>query len=124
MSTTITLNAKAYIWSGFNPNQFGTWRYVGNGVPAGFSYLTSKVESTKKASTVRWNLAIPHLATEASSCSCPGGLLGTDYVRIHADLWPGSTTADRDDVLKQIRSLVLTDDFANSFLSLTQPASN
>ena len=123
MSTTITLNAKAYIWSGFNLNQFGTWRYTGSGVSAGFSYLTSKVESTKKGSTVRWNLAVPKLATEASSCTCPGGLLGTNYVRILIDTWAGATTADRDDLLKQIRSLVLTTDFGNSILDLIQPSS-
>lgn len=123
MSTTITLNAKAYIWSGFNPNQFGTWRYTGDGVSAGFSYLTSKVESTKKGSTVRWNLAVPKVATEATSCTCPGGLLGTNYVRINADFWAGATTADRDDVLKQIRSLVLTNEFGNALLNLTQPSS-
>jgi len=125
MSTTITLNAKAYTWAGYNPQQFGSWRNTASGVPSDFSYLTGAVTmgGAKTSSHVKWNLAVPHIATAATSCSCPGGLLGTDRVRIHVELYPGSTDTERADILARIRSLVLTTDFANSITTFTTPSS-
>lgn len=123
---TITLNGKAYSWAGWNNQSAGSWRYTASGTPTDFSYLTSKVDmgsGGKSASSVKWNLAIPHVAEEATACSCPGGLLGTDRIRIHAEFYPGSTTTERTDILARIRSLVLTDDFANSITGFTQPSS-
>ena len=125
MSATITLNGKAYSWSGFNPRQMSTWKYTGSGTPVDFSYLTNRVSAATKGqqSTVHWNLAVPRVATEATSCTCPGGLLGTDYVRIEVQAYPGSTTADRTDLAARIASLVGHADFVASIVSLTQPTS-
>lgn len=125
MSNTITLNTKAYNWAGFNTQQQSVWKYAGSGIPVDFSYLTNRTVSSTggKQSTVRWNLSVPHVATEATSCACPGGLLGTDYVRIEVQVRPGSTTSERADLLARIQGLVAHADFASSLNTLSQPTS-
>ena len=44
MSQTITLNTKAYQWSGFTSADYGSWRYAGGGLASEFSYLTNQVK--------------------------------------------------------------------------------
>lgn len=125
MSQTITLNSKAYAWGGFSSQNFASWRFSGGGTVGEFSYLTNKVEagSSKRASSIRWNLAIPYVATEATACACPGAVLGTDFVKLLVEPSVTSTTASRTDLLARIRSLVLTDEFENSVVNLTQQSS-
>ena len=122
MSQTITLNTKAYQWSGFTSADYGSWRYAGGGLASEFSYLTNqvKVGGGKQSSEIKWNLAVPHIADEASACACPGGVLDTDYVRILVQPGPMSSTVSRTDLLARIRSLVATNEFGNSVVNLEQ----
>ena len=70
MSQTITLNTKAYQWSGFTSADYGSWRYAGGGLASEFSYLTNqvKVGGGKQSSEIKWNLAVPHIADEECVC--------------------------------------------------------
>lgn len=119
---SITLNAKQYNGAGFNSNSQSVWKYTGGDVASSFSYLTNKVNTgTKDAgSTARWNLSVPHVATEASACACPGGILGTDYVRFEVSIASASSAADRLDLWTRIRDLVASPEFKASITDLTQ----
>lgn len=119
----IVLNSKTYNAVGFNANGQSVFKETSSGVPAGFSYLTSKVGvgSGKGDTSVKWNLSLPIVATTDSACACSGGLLRTDYVRIESTFGSGTPLAERTDVLARLRDLVLTPEFENSFLGLTQP---
>lgn len=121
---SITLNAKVYNFAGFNSNSQSVYKYTGGGLPSSFSYLTDKVNTgTGKAdSTVRWNLSVPHVATEASACACEGSVLGTDYVRIEVSVSPITTAAERTDLWTRVRDLVASTEFKASVESLTQPS--
>lgn len=120
----ITLNAKAYNWAGFNANSQSVYKYTGGGLPSSFSYLTSKVNTGvgAKESVARWNLSIPHVATEASACACPGAVLGTDYVQFQVQISPVTTAAERTDLWTRIRDLVASPEFKASIEGLTQPS--
>lgn len=118
-----TLNTKVYSGVGFNANNQSVYKYTGAGMPSGFSYLTASVKTGTgtAASTVRYNLSVPHVATEASTCACPGTVISTDYVRIEVSVPSGSTLADRQNILLSIRDLVGTVAFKDSVELLTQP---
>lgn len=120
----ITLNTKAYAFAGFNSNSQSVYKYTGGGLPSSFSYLTSRVTTGTggKESVGRWNLSIPHVATEASACACPGGVLGTDYLRIEASVSAVTTAAERTDLWTRIRDLVASAEFKASIEGLTQPS--
>lgn len=126
----ITLNSVAYNWVGFDPSGTSRWTATAGGVATAFSNLTARVtiggidDKTKAArmSKVKWRIQIPVIATEDSSCSCVGAILRTGYTDVSADFSPTATLAERTDMLARLRALVLTTDFGNSFLSLTQPA--
>lgn len=119
---SIVLNSKTYNSVGFNANGQSVYKETSAGVPSGFSYLTNKVNTGtgKTDSTVKWNLSLPVIATADSACSCTGSLLRTDYIRVEATFGASSPLAERTDLLARLRALVLTPEFENSFLSLTQ----
>lgn len=118
----ITLNTKAYAFAGFNANQQSVYKHTGGGLPSSFSYLTTKVNTgTGKAdSTARWNLSVPHVAVDASACACPGGVLGTDYIRIETSVSPVTTAGERTDLWTRIRDLVASPEFMASIENLSQ----
>lgn len=119
---SITLNGKVYNFAQFDQN--GTSRFINSSsdTPSGFSPLTARVSGpTAKAMKVKWRLAIPTVATEASSCSCPGAVLSTDYVTIECDLASNGSATSRADVLARITSLVGSTQFGASITTLVQP---
>ena len=121
----ITLNAKAYSFAGFNARSMSVYKYTGGGFPSSFSYLTSKVDGEKKVNgnrqtRVDWRLSVPRVATEASSCACPGTVLGTDYLSVSADVSSITTGAERTDLWTRLRDLVASPEFKASIEGLTQ----
>lgn len=120
--SSITLNTKVYNGVGFNGKNMSVFKNTSAGLPSGFSYLTTAVNTATggKPSTVRWNLSLPHIAVEPSACACPGGILGTDYVRFEVSASATSTPADRVDLYLRIKDLVLSAEFKASIEDLTQ----
>lgn len=116
----ITLNAKVY---GPENISSGIASYVnrGTGIPSGFARLTSSVKNpVGNAATyrVRWDLKIPVVAGESSSCACIGDLLRQTIMSIDMVAARTSTTAERQELLDQLDDLVANADFRNSFLNL------
>lgn len=116
----VTLNAKVY---GPENISSGIASYVnrGTGVPSGFARLTASVKNpVGNAATyrVRWDLKIPVVAAESSSCACVGDLLRQSIVSIDMVAARTSTTAERQEHLDQLDDLIANADFRNSFLNL------
>jgi len=122
---SISLNSKTYSYAGWNQNQQAVYSEKSGGVPASFSYLTTKVNTGtgKSDSTAKWNLSVPIVATSDSDCACAGDSLRTYYVRIEFTAPSGSTAAERADLLARIQDLVQTSEFVASISSLAQPNS-
>lgn len=126
----ITLNSVVYNWAGFDPSSTSRWTATAGGLATSFANLTARVTiggkegkgQVARMSKVKWRMATPVIATEASSCACAGDVLRTSYVDVAADFDPTATLAERTDILARLRALVLTAEFGNSFLNLVQPA--
>ena len=121
----ITLDSLVYDVVGFNQNGQFVYSEKSAGVPSGFAYLTSKVNTGtgKNDSSVKWNLSRPIVATTDSDCACAGDVLRTYYCKIEFTIPSGATAAERVDFTDQIQSLVLTSQFTASTETLVQPSS-
>lgn len=119
---TYTLNTKVYSSTGFNQQGQSVYKNTASSLPSGFSYLTTSVKTGTgdRASVVRYNLSVPHVATEASACACPGGVIGTDYVRIETQLSSQTSATDRADLYLRLKDLVLSAEFEAAIENLTQ----
>lgn len=126
----ITLNSVVYNWVGFDPSGTSRWTATAGGLATSFSNLTARVtiggfegaSKTPRMSKSKWRLTVPIIATENDACACAGTVLRTTYVDISADFHPASTLAERTDVLARLRALVLTTQFSDSYLNLSQAA--
>jgi len=121
----ITLNTKVYDNVGFNTNGQFVYSNKDAGVPSGFSYVTTKVNTGTGASdsTMKWNLSLPIVATTDSDCACAGDVKRTYYARIEVTAPAGSTLAERQDIRLRIRDLVASAQFIASVETLVQPSS-
>lgn len=121
----ITLDSLVYDNVGFNQNGQFVYSEKSAGVPSGFAYLTTKVNTGtgKSDSVVKWNLSRPIVATEDSECACAGDVLRTYYVKLEITIPAGSTAAERVDIDDQIQSLVATSQWIASVETLVQPSS-
>lgn len=125
----ITLNSVVYNWTGFDRSGTSRWSATASGVASGFSDLTNRTtfgnataKSEAALSKVKWLVKIPVVATEATPCSCPGAVLRTAYLTILGDFGASATEAERVDALARLQALVLTTEFSDSFVKLSQPA--
>lgn len=116
----LTLNTKAYNPRGV-ADSIGRWALVGD---ASFGGATSQAtESVRGPSKdgiyrVRWTLSVPSAATADSACACTGQLLGTADVDIVARIPSSFTTAQRQDFVDRIQSLVASTPFDVSISGL------
>ena len=122
---SIVLDGLTYDNVGFNQNGQFVYSEKSAGVPSGFAYLTTKVNTGtgKSDSVVKWNLSRPIVATADSDCTCAGDVLRTYYVKMEITIPAGSTAAERVDLGDQIQALVTTSQWIGSVESLTQPSS-
>lgn len=122
---SITLNTKVYSYDGFTNQAISQYSDRSGGVPASFSPLTAKVEDGSASSNtkVRWKLKVPVVATVDSDCSCAGSLLREYIVDVVFTVPPGSTTAERTDVMDRLQDLTANAQFVASLVGLLQPAS-
>ena len=122
---SIVLDGLTYDNVGFNQNGQFVYSEKSAGVPSGFAYLTTKVNTGtgKSDSVVKWNLSRPIVATVDSDCACAGDVLRTYYVKMEITIPAGSTAAERVDLDDQIQALVATSQWIGSVESLTQPSS-
>lgn len=130
---SIILNSNTYNWSGFDSSGVSRWTYTGAGVASAFANLTERVTIgslggggntavVPKSTKVKWRLATPVIATEASACACVGEVLRTSYIEVNGSFAPNATVAERTADLAALRDLVLTTEFESSFLGLVQSA--
>lgn len=126
---SIVLNSVAYNWTGFDRSGTSRWSATASGVASGFSDLTNRTtygSATAKGesalSKVKWLVKIPVVSTESSPCACPGAVLRTAYLTVLGDFGATATEAERVDALARLRALVLTTEFEQSFVTLSQPA--
>lgn len=119
---SLDLNGKTYTGQGYNTQGWSVWSEVSGGIAAAFSYLTNRliVGTGKKATTNRWNLAVPITATEDSACGCEGSLIGTNRAGIWLDFRPGATAAERADLYARLEALVTTAAVETNSNGLTQ----
>jgi len=124
LNMSITLNTKVYSYDGFTNQAISQYSDRSSGVPAGFSPLTAKVEDGGPASNtkVRWKLKVPVVAAEDSECSCAGSLLREYIVDIVFTVPPGSTTAERTDIMDRVQDLAANAQFVASLVNLLQPS--
>jgi hypothetical protein len=116
----VTLNTKVYGPENINSG-IASYVYRGTGIPTGFARLTASVKApTGNAATyrVRWDLKLPVVASESSSCSCVGDLLRQSVASLDFVLARTSTTAERQELLDQLDDLVANADFRASILNL------
>lgn len=128
---SIVLNGKTYAFAG-NNSGVSSYMETSAGVRSGFSSLTAEArlaptggspKGTPPKDHVKWKLNVPFVAEEATACACPGNVLDTEAVVLDMSGSQGLTLAQRTDVLARLRALVLTTEFANSFLYYTVPMS-
>lgn len=107
---SLSLNGKTYTGQGYNAQGWSVWSEVSGGIAAAFSYLTNRVivGTGKKATTNRWNLAVPVTVPEDSACGCEGELIGTNRAGFWLDFRPGATAAERADIYARLEALVAT----------------
>lgn len=120
---SIVLNSKTYNFAGFNPQSISMYVERSAGVPSGFSPLSARVEEGSGTSNtkVRWKLKIPVIASVDSECTCAGEVLREYITDIVVTVPPGSTSAERTDLLARITDLVGKAEFTASITSLVQP---
>lgn len=117
--SNIVLNTLTYVGDGIQ-NGIAVFTERTAGMVGFFKKLTSSVTLKKDRSIVKWKLVIPFPATAPTDCPCPGA---SPYLDTIADITvrmdPRTTTADRDDVQKQIKDLVATAQFISTVKDLT-----
>jgi hypothetical protein len=126
--TNLTLNTKVYS-PAYYRGDVAAWMNRDAGVSAGFSLLTQRVYTAaggqgKGAVHSVHKLTVPIVATTDSDCSCAGTLLRESGVEVHGWFAPGSSVAERTDILERFRSLVASDAFADTFVNLAPVISN
>lgn len=122
---SIVLDSLTYDNVGFNQNGQFVYSEKSAGVPSGFAYLTTKVNSGtgKSDSVVKWNLSRPIVAAVDSEQAVAGDVLRTYYVKIEVTIPAGSTAAERVDLNDQLQGLVNTTQWNASLENLVQPSS-
>jgi hypothetical protein len=122
---SITLDSLVYDNVGFNQNGQFVYSEKSAGVPSGFAYLTTKVNTGtgQTDSVIKWNLSRPIVAAIDSEQAVAGQVLRTYYVRVEITIPAGSTAAERVDINDQIQGLVNTTQWNASVESLVQPSS-
>ena len=115
----IVLNTKTYIGRGI-ANAIATWMETSAGVVAAFSAVTASLRLDTKV-RVQWKLEVPVVATEASSCVCPGQVLRVSDANLQIRMDPGATTAERTDFALRLKDLVASPEFQASIISISQP---
>lgn len=123
--SNLTLNTKTYTGAGLL-NGVVSWIERSLGIASGFSAVRSSLridpESQKDGGKIRikWDLELPVVATEDSSCSCAGEVLRKADVNITIRIDKGYTTAERTDFMERLEDLVQTTQFRASVISLEQ----
>lgn len=120
--SNIVLNTKTYSGAGFL-NGLVSWIERSGGVAAAFSVVRSSLRiDPEKAGKVRikWDLDMPIVATESSSCSCAGDVLRKGDFIITGRLDKGLTEAERTDLADRLSDLVQSAQFRAAVINLEQ----
>lgn len=124
LMSSVTLNTVVYSVAGFAN---GVAMYVSRvaGVLAGFARLkVSYKEPTSGTQTkIDFNLSIPVVSTEDSDCSCAGTLLRTNSAVVSVWVASTSTTAERENLARQIKDLTASAMFVAAVKDLDPPTS-
>lgn len=121
--TNIVLNTKTYSGRGLS-NLIASWVNTASGLLAAFAQLTGSVrlpQGKDAKANIQWRLRVPIVATEASSCACPGSLVDEIDAYIQVRVSQGVTDTVRTDFALQLKDLVATPEFQASITSFQQP---
>lgn len=116
----ITLNTKAYGFAGI-ANAVSTYVERSGGIAAAFSNLSASLRFDTKVRGV-WKLDVPIVATEASSCACPGQVVKLSDVSINFRLDTKLTADERTDFALRVKDLVASPEFQASITNLVLPS--
>lgn len=114
----ITLNTKVFTGLGYRDDG-SSWQNRESGVVTGFRTLHASINYTAKKVNVRFKLDAPTIQGDATACACPGEVLRNRYFDIVVRYDQLETAAGRTATLAEIRSLVLTTQFADYVENLT-----
>jgi hypothetical protein len=113
VQAALTLNTKVYVPRG-KTSDVASWALVGD---ATFGGATSIVQESVRGPSkdgiyrVRFTLDVPKAATADSACGCIGSILSEGYADIQIRVPATFTTAERQDLVDRIQSLVATSVF-------------
>lgn len=114
VQASMTLNAKAYLPRGRDPDGSSLWALVGDTT---FGGATSQVKESVRGPSkdgiwrVRWTLDVPKAATDDSSCACIGQEIGRGFADIQIRVPATFTTAERQDFVDRLQAMVATSVF-------------
>lgn len=125
----LTLNTKEYGGRGV-ANGISRWLNTAAGLISAFASATASVTIPTAAKRtgavapkahVKWNLKMPIVTEEASSCACPGDAIDEIDAYIQVRISSGVSETVRTDFALQLKDLVATPEFQASIISLSQP---
>lgn len=119
--STIVLNTKNYLGAGI-ANAISAFTDRSAGIAAAFSHATFNLRIAPKdkiRGTVK--LDLPVVATEATSCACPGDVVRLADATISFRMDPGMTATERTDFALRLKDLVATSAFQDMVINLVVP---
>lgn len=120
VQSALVLNTKSYAPRG-RASDIASWALVGDTTFGGAtSTVTESVRGPSKdgISRVRFTLDVPKAATADSACGCIGSITAEAYADIQVRVPSTFTTAERQDFVDRIQSLVATSVFDVSVSAL------
>lgn len=114
----ITLNELVFSGDGYIAPGVVQWTNREGGVFAGFQTLRASAANSDKKIRPKWDLHMPIVATEDSSCACTGTVLRMADATINVRLDIGLTTAERTAFADELQDLVASSQFRDSLINL------
>lgn len=121
--SNIVLNTKTYTGTNSFVNGVVSWIERAAGIAAGFSTLRSslRMDPAREGKVrVKWDIDMPIVATEDSSCTCTGDVLRSAVADISVRLDKSLTLAERTDFANRLQDLVASAQFRASLINLEQ----
>jgi hypothetical protein len=116
----LTLNTKVYTPRG-KTGDVANWQLYGDTTFGGASSAVSEsVRGPTKdgVSRVHWKVSVPKAAAADSACACTGEVTSLGIADIQITVPNNFTTAERQDLVDRIQSLVATSTFDDSVAKL------
>lgn len=118
MSTFAPLTLDGVVFSPSNiTGGVATWVDRTGGIPAAFAPITLQVRTpSQQAKNYRVvsKFVRPTIASEPSSCACPGDVQRQLIAEINVVIPPGSTLTEREEFLDQLQAFIASANFTGA----------